>query len=92
MLLGAVTDRDNRFAALLNEVHRSGPHLALDRIDPYGYVVMSTAELEQLSKELSALAERAQRDADRELIERIELLVSRCLAEGDAHHVHFVGD
>jgi len=77
--LEAVLDTRHLFAELW-----SGCGLPmLERIDPYGSLVLSSTEMDQFMVELSALRQREEARTSGELLDRIEQLALRCSDDSD---------
>jgi hypothetical protein len=57
-LVEQIGDRDDLFVGLLNNVYNTGRTPTLDRIDPYGTVVLSGADVTRLLAELPILCQR----------------------------------
>ncbi|MBR7831455.1 hypothetical protein KDK95_34475 [Actinospica sp. MGRD01-02] len=55
----------------------------LERIDPYGSLMLSSAEMDQFVTELSGLRQREKARFSGELFDRIEQLARRCSADSD---------
>ena len=55
----------------------------LERIDPYGSLVLSSAEMDQFIMELSAVRQQEKARRSGELLDRIEQLARRCSADPD---------
>ncbi len=75
--LDAVVDADEVFAGICT---RSGLPM-LSRVDPYGDLVLTAAEIPQLVEELDTEAGRAGEDAEREVLAAVRRLAERCAAE-----------
>jgi hypothetical protein len=91
-LVEQIGDRDDLFVGLLNNVYNTGRTPTLDRIDPYGTVVLSGADVTRLLAELPILAAVAGGAAEKDFLASLERLARRCAANHADHRLHFVGD
>jgi hypothetical protein len=91
-LVEQISDGDDLFVGLLNKVYNTGRTPTLDRIDPYGNVVLSGADVTRLLAELPALVAVAGSNAEKDLLGGFERLTRRCAANPSDHRLHFVGD
>lgn len=75
----AALDDGDRFAMLCG-----GSKLPmLERVDPYGSLVLSSAEMDQFIEELAILRQREGAPACGVLLDRIERLARKCAADAD---------
>ncbi len=63
----------------------------LDRIDPYGLLELTPAEMAQFLGELEVLAASVQNLGERQVLDAIRGLAKRCLVGSDLR-LRFVGD
>ncbi|WP_123809698.1 hypothetical protein [Micromonospora globispora] len=63
----------------------------LDRIDPYGVLELTPAEMTQFIGELDVLVENVQNVGEHRVLDAIRGLAGRCLVDSDLR-LRFVGD
>lgn len=74
-----MSDQRDRFAELCN-----GCGLPmLERVDPYGLLMLSSSEMDQFTTELATLRQREKARPHSALLDRIDQLARRCLADPD---------
>ncbi|GII22846.1 hypothetical protein Pme01_24430 [Planosporangium mesophilum] len=91
-MVDEVVDWDDLFVGLLNKVCNRGRTPLFDRIDPYGDLVLSGAEMTQLLAELPTVAAAAGSEAEKDFLAGLERLARQCAANPSDHRLHFVGD
>src|SRR5690242_20916565 len=91
-LLGEIIDWDDDFVRLLDRVCHRSHTPTLDRIDPYGDLVVSGAEAADLLDELPILRTAAAAGAEETFVSELDRLARRCAANPTDHHLHFIGD
>ncbi|WP_030508290.1 hypothetical protein [Microbispora rosea] len=82
-------DPKDVFVRVVDQVRGHGTHPMLERVDPYGSLILSPAEMPQLLSELARLPTSAAQDV--EAIRRLEDLARRCAA-GPVTELHLDGD
>ncbi|MCW3816336.1 hypothetical protein ONA91_17975 [Micromonospora sp. DR5-3] len=80
-----------RFAALLERSQHAGRTPMLDRIDPYGSLELTPAEMNQFLGELDVLAALVEDIGERQVLDAVRGLAKRCLADPDLR-LRFAGD
>ncbi|MFF1817269.1 hypothetical protein ACFVWG_08225 [Kribbella sp. NPDC058245] len=85
--LGAVVDADDVFAGIC--AHSGLPMLG--RVDPYGDLVLTAAEMPQLLGELETELGRAAGATERALLTEVRRLAEQCAAEAGTE-LHLEGD
>ncbi|PWU46268.1 hypothetical protein DLE60_16660 [Micromonospora globispora] len=80
-----------RFAAVLERSQHNGRTPMLDRIDPYGVLELTPAEMTQFIGELDVLVENVQNVGEHRVLDAIRGLAGRCLVDSDLR-LRFVGD
>jgi hypothetical protein len=92
MPVGAsLTDSGDVLVRLVDRLRGRGKAPMLERIGPYGDMVLTPVEMPQLLEELARVRGLAVTDAEREVLTRLEQLATRC-RDDDATEVHFQGD
>ena len=76
---GTVLDSADRFAWLC----RGSGLPMLERVDPYGSLTLSSAEMEQFLSELDALRSQERARLDEELLNQIRELAVECAGDSD---------
>jgi hypothetical protein len=86
-----LTDSRGVLVRLVDRVRGYGQAPMLERIDPYGDLILTPVEMPQLLEELAQVRGLAVTDAEREVLTRLEQVAIRC-RDDDATEVHFQGD
>ncbi|MEW9527749.1 hypothetical protein [Microbispora sp. NPDC049125] len=87
--IAVAPDPKDVFVRLVGQVRGRGTHPMLERVDPYGSLILSPAEMPQFLAELARLPTSAAQDV--EAIRRLEDLARRCAAD-PATELHLDGD
>jgi hypothetical protein len=74
----ALTDSADVLVRFVDRVQGAGKALMLERVDPYGNLILTPVEMPQLLEELARVRGLAVTDAEREVLTRLEQLAIRC--------------
>ncbi|MEU5721863.1 hypothetical protein [Micromonospora sp. NPDC047738] len=89
--VAVVGDPGFQFAALLQHVQHAGRTPMLDRIDPYGSLELTPAEMAQFLGELDVLAAIVTDLGERQVLDAVRGLAEQCFADPKLR-LRFVGD
>ena len=87
----SLTDSGDVLVRFVDRVRGSGKAPMLERIDPYGDLILTPVEMPQLLEELARVRGLAVTDAQREILTRLERLAIRC-GDDTATELRFQGD
>ncbi len=82
-------DPDDAFVRLVDRIRGRGGHPMLERVDPYGSLILTSAEMPQFLDELARLPRTAPEDA--RMAEKLKDLAEQCAAD-PALELHLDGD
>jgi hypothetical protein len=91
-LVELITDDEGHLVDLLLQVRGGGRTPILDRIDPYGDLVVSGADISRLIAELPALVAAARSEGEKGLLTAFERVARQCAAPSAEYRLHFSGD
>lgn len=86
-----LADSDDVFVSLVERVRGRDRAPMLERVDPYGDLVLTSGEMPQLLAELGYLRGLATSIEERERVTRLERLAVMCMAD-PALELHVAGD
>ncbi|WP_319461061.1 hypothetical protein [Micromonospora sp. RTP1Z1] len=89
--VAVVGDPHFRFAAVLERSQHGGRTPMVDRIDPYGLLELTPAEMTQFLGELDVLVANVQNVGERQVLDVIRGFAERCRVDSDLR-LRFVGD